>query len=215
VRVAQFKVRQERLERIKQRLSVAEGQPYRVVDFLKPDMEEIYGIFPTWLADPFLSAFGRWMHHPNGEPRYWPQTPNTATLPGYMTFVFLTWFKPWRQQSWRFRKESAFWPEYTQFVREFAAIDYDLGYLVATTGQMVRGYGQVRRRTFESVRRFINNILRPIMALPGERENGYRLTRRVGEVAKRVVLADDNGIDLAETLAQPSRSATAACPTIP
>ncbi len=202
VRVADFKTRQARFDRIKAQLGVQPGQPYKVVDFLKPDMEEIYGIFPTWLADPTVRMLGRWFHDSQGEPRYWPQTPNAATFPGYMTFVFLTWFKPWRRSSWRYRKESAFWGEYTTDVREFAQVDYALGCLVATTGQMIRGYGHVRRRTFDTTRRYLDNVVRPVMALPGEAEQGYRLTLRAAEAAKKVVLADDNGIDLAETLAQ-------------
>ncbi|MFN8497929.1 MAG: indolepyruvate oxidoreductase subunit beta family protein [Anaerolineae bacterium] len=202
VRVADLKTRQARFDRIKGQLGVQPGQPYKVVDFLKPDMEEIYGIFPTWLADPTVRIFGRWFHDAEGEPRYWSQTPDATTLPGYMTFVFLTWFKPRRRSSWRYRKESAFWGEYTSHVREFARTNYDLGCLVAATGQMVRGYGHVRRRTFETTRRYLDNVVRPVMALPGEPEQGYRLTLRTAEAAKKVVLADDNGIDLAELLAQ-------------
>lgn len=202
VRVAEFKTRQGRFERIKQQLGVKPDQPYKVVDFLKPDMEEVYGIFPSWLVDPLLKVLGRFEHDAEGNPRYWPQTPNTTTFLGYLNVVFLTWFKPVRRSSWRYRKESAFWLEYKQLVRDFIPIDYELACLVATTGQVVRGYGNVRRRTFETVRRFINHVIRPVMSLPGEAEQGYRLTRRVGEVAKKIILADDNGIDLAETLAQ-------------
>jgi indolepyruvate ferredoxin oxidoreductase, beta subunit len=202
VRVADFKTRPGRFERIKERLNVAPDQVYEVVDYLKPDAEEIYGIFPWWLVTPLLPVLDRLRitQDAQGKPRYWTQMPRTTTLPGYMTFKLLTWFKPLRPHSWRNRHERKFQQEYERAVYEFLAIDYELAVLVAGTGQFVRGYGRVRRRTFEAARYLIDGVLRPLVALERGAGGGYRLTRQVGEVARQAMLTDEEGIELVRQL---------------
>jgi len=202
IRVAEFKTRQERVDQIKARLGVQSEEGYEIIDYLKPDAQEVYGIFPWWMVTPLLPVLKRLRitHDAKGHERYWPQTPRTTTFAGYMTLRFLTLFKPLRPQSWRARKERAFQAEYEKWVHRFLDIDYELAVQVAGLGQLVRGYGQVRRRTIEAAHYLITSVLTPLVERERKARNGYRLTRRVGEVAHQTILADENGLDLVKTL---------------
>src|SRR5262249_52370434 len=52
IRVADLKTRRARFERIKGEQNVANGATVVVTDYLKPDLDEIYGIFPVSIGAP-------------------------------------------------------------------------------------------------------------------------------------------------------------------
>src|SRR2546428_12564443 len=62
IRVAQLKTRPSRFERIRREKGAQRGEIV-VTDFLKPDLDEIYGILPDRLVAPFARwAQRRWPH---------------------------------------------------------------------------------------------------------------------------------------------------------
>lgn len=203
IRVAEFKTRPGRFERIHRDYQIGPDQVYQLVDYLKPDAEEVYGLFPTGLVD-WLAPVLNWISFKSdGTPRYLEQTPRTNTVFGYATFRLLRTFKRWRPRSWRSQHEQAFQQYYVEQVQRFLDLDYELALLVAAIGQMVRGYGAVRRRTFEGARFLCDDVLHPLVAreqVAGHLD--YRLTRAVGQVARDTMLTDAQGIDLMRTLIQ-------------
>jgi indolepyruvate ferredoxin oxidoreductase beta subunit len=203
IRVAEFKTRPGRFERIHRDYQIGPDQVYQLVDYLKPDAEEVYGLFPAGLVDRMSPLLHRISFKRDGTPRYLEQTPRTNTIFGYATFRFLRTFKRWRPRSWRSRQEQAFQEYYVNQVQRFLDVDYDLALLVAPVGQMVRGYGAVRRRTFDSARFLCDDVLNPLVAreqVAGHLD--YRLTQAVGQVARDTMLTDAHGIDLMRTLIQ-------------
>ncbi|MBI1892537.1 MAG: hypothetical protein HYS14_00255 [Candidatus Rokubacteria bacterium] len=62
VRVTELKTRPERFARIRTEMRMTDGQVLRVTDFLKPDIDEIYGVLPHAL----VGRFARWAE------RRWP-----------------------------------------------------------------------------------------------------------------------------------------------
>lgn len=203
IRVAEFKTRPGRFARIQRDYQIGEDQVYQLVDYLKPDAEEVYGLFPAGLVDRLEPLLHRISYKGDGTPRYLEQTPRTNTVFGYATFRFLRTFKRWRPRSWRSRHERAFQDYYVNQVYRFLDLDYDLALLVAPVGQMVRGYGAVRRRTFASARFLCDEVLGPLVTR--EQAAGhfdYRLAQAVGQVARDSMLADSHGIDLMRTLIQ-------------
>ena len=126
------------------------------------------------------------------------------SLVGAFPLWLLQRFRPWRRGSFRFRHEMAFVARYTGWIDEFAALDYELACLVARTGQMVKGYGRVRRRTRWATTRYVDEVLRPT----AERErrepsaNGYPLTLKLGAECRRLLGVDERGITLALDLTQ-------------
>src|SRR2546428_208963 len=80
IRVAQLKTRPSRFERIRREKGAQRGEIV-VTDFLKPDLDEIYGILPDRLVAPFARwAQRRW---PYGRPAF-GQEVKTTTVLGYL-----------------------------------------------------------------------------------------------------------------------------------
>jgi indolepyruvate ferredoxin oxidoreductase beta subunit len=193
IRVAQLKTRSERFQAIRARLGVGPDQVYEVREFLKPDAEEIYGILPTWLVDPLL-ALGpvrRFL-----ERRHFPQHPRTTSFRGILRLKMLLLLKPFRRSSWRYRKEHALIRRYIARVKEAAAVDYRVACLVARTGQMIKGYGDTRRKTVVFVERYVSEILTPLIEFDRARPEGrFALTLKVGRHCRRLIGKDDDGIE--------------------
>src|SRR5207245_2029664 len=103
IRVAQLKTRPSRFERIRREKGAQRGEIV-VTDFLKPDLDEIYGILPDRLVAPFARwAERRW---PYGRPAF-GQEVKTTTVLGYLRVWLLTLLRPLRPISYRARHEHA------------------------------------------------------------------------------------------------------------
>jgi hypothetical protein len=88
-------------------------------------------------------------------------------------------------------------------VEACARLDYDLGCAVAQAAQVVKGYGDVRRRTLQSFHRLLDEALAPVAELDGRADGrGYELSRYVLERGRRLILADPKGIEPAVALAR-------------
>lgn len=198
IRVAQLKCRPERFAAIRARLGVQESQVYEVREFLKPDAEELYGILPARLVDPLLSL-GRVRRFL--EARHFPQQPKTTSLRGILTLKLLLLLKPFRRSSWRYRKEHALIRGYVARVKQAASVDYEVAGLVARTGQMVKGYGDTRRKTIRATERFVSEVLAPLIAFDrAHLEGRFALTLKLGAHCRRLIGKDDNGIEQAVAL---------------
>lgn len=210
-RVAVLKIKPGRLERIRRDMDVKSNQVLHVTDYLKPDAAEIYGIFPNALVSPMLllgkvTGVGIWL----GKKHFTlQQHPQVTTFSGYMTFRFLTWFKPMRPISHRFHQEWKQIEAYTKQVLHYAAQSYDLGVLVADSGRLIKGYGDTRRKMFSTVQRFYDNVLAPVVRWE-ERANSkdknivadYAVSLKTGQLALQLIGRSDEGIAKAEALSQ-------------
>jgi indolepyruvate ferredoxin oxidoreductase beta subunit len=198
IRVAQLKSKAERFAAIRARLGVTGQQVYEVREFLKPDAEEIYGILPARLVDRLLGLgpVRRWV-----EARSFPQRPKTTNLRGIMRLKLLLLLKPFRRASWRYRREHALIREYIARVRRAASVDYGVACLMARTGQMVKGYGDTRRKTIRVTERFVSQVLAPLIEFDrGRPEGRFALTLQVGAHCRRLIGKDDRGIEEAVAL---------------
>jgi indolepyruvate ferredoxin oxidoreductase beta subunit len=142
IRVADLKTRAARFRRI-----VAEhgrGDATIVVtDYLKPDLDEIYGLLPDRLIRPFARfAERRW---PHGRPTI-GQHVRTTTVTGFLRLWLLARLRPLRPFSYRARCEHERMARWLAAIRQVTPLGYDLGCEVARAAQLVKGYGDVRRR---------------------------------------------------------------------
>ncbi len=209
VRVASLKIKPGRLERIRRDMNVQAGQVLHVTDYLKPDAAEIYGIMPNFLVSPMLllgkvTGLGYYL----GKKHFtWEQHPQTTTLSGYLTFRFLTAFKPLRLASHRFHHEWRLIEEYTKQVKRYARQDYALGLLVAESGRMIKGYGDTRRKMIRVIEHYYVNIIAPLYKWeehakpqPAEAFGRYAITEKAGRLALQMIGRNDDGIHRAEAL---------------
>jgi indolepyruvate ferredoxin oxidoreductase beta subunit len=155
IRVAQFKTRWSRFERIRREKGALKGEIV-VTDYLKPDLDEIYGILPHRLVAPFARwAERRW---PRGRPTL-TQHVKTTTVSGYLRVWFLTLLRPLRPISHRAHEEHARMERWLDAVKACAARDIELAREVARAAQLVKGYGDVRRRMAGHLDRLLAAVL--------------------------------------------------------
>jgi indolepyruvate ferredoxin oxidoreductase, beta subunit len=156
VRVAQLKTRAARFERIRRDKGVGEGEIV-VTDFLKPDLDEIYGVLPHRLVSPFARwAQRRW---PRGRPTL-GQHVKTTTVSGFLRVWMLTWLRPLRPISYRAYEEHARMERWLAAVARCAQWDDGLACEVGRAAQLVKGYGDVRRRMAAHFDRLLESVLR-------------------------------------------------------
>jgi len=141
IRVADLKTRAARFRRIEAEHRTA-GQLV-VTDYLKPDLDEIYGILPYRLVRRFATwAERRW---PYGRPTL-GQHVRTTTVSGFLRLWLLARLRRLRPVSYRAHHEHALMARWLDAVVWCARVDYGLACEVARAAQLVKGYGEVRRR---------------------------------------------------------------------
>ncbi len=206
IRVAELKIKSDRFKRIKEEMRLRDDQVFKVIDYLKPDAEELYGLLPNVVIAPFVrviesSLFKKiWRRK---RPVTFAQTPTTTSFSGFLRLWLLTKMKFMRPGSYRFKKERALMDKYKESTLYYAGLDYKLGSLVARSGSMVKGYGKVRRRTIKAFYRFIDNIIFPLSEFERNKRKNYDITLEVGEEALKLVSGESvEGIDKAEKLAR-------------
>jgi indolepyruvate ferredoxin oxidoreductase beta subunit len=206
IRVADLKIKSDRFKRIKEEMRLRDDQVFRVVDYLKPDAEEIYGLLPYFLVAPVVRFTGTGLFKkiwPRKKPLTFGQTPVTTSFSGYAMLWFLTKMKFMRRHSFRYRKEHALIKKYRESVKYYASLDYRVGCLVAKSASMVKGYGKVRRRTMNAFARFIDNVISPIAEFEKTKRKNYDITLEIGEEALKLISGESvNGIDRAEKMAR-------------
>lgn len=201
IRVADLKTRRSRFERIRRDHGAVNGQVLSVTDYLKPDLDEIYGIFPVALG----GLIARWAEKrwPDGRPTITQHVKTTAVF-GYARVWALGRLRRLRPSSLRAQREFALIDRWQQAVMDAAVLDYDLACEVADTATVVRGYGEVRRRLSRAFTRFLDDILAPAVSRDREAGKGYARARGIVSETRRKLLADENGIERALLEASPA-----------
>jgi indolepyruvate ferredoxin oxidoreductase beta subunit len=197
IRVADLKTRRARFERIRAEQGAPPGATVVVTDYLKPDLDEIYGILPAAIGRPFA----RWAE------RRWPeerptiaQHVRTTTVLGFLRVWLLGRLRFLRPRSLRAEREWALIERWRRAVLDCAALDTDLAIEVAETAGIVRGYGEVRRRLSAAFARLLDEIVGPAVARDRAAGQDYARSRRIVAEARRLLLADEQGIGAAVAL---------------
>ena len=142
IRVAQAKTRATRFARIRAETRAGDAV-VEVTDYLKPDLDEIWGILPHRLVAPFARwAERRW---PHGRPTL-GQHVRTTTVSGYLRVWLLARLRTLRPVSWRARIENDRIDRWLAGVTRALAWDEPLACEIAQLARLVKGYGDVRRR---------------------------------------------------------------------
>jgi len=205
IRVAELKIKPDRFKRIKEDMHLREDQVFHVIDYLKPDAEEIYGLFPNVLVAPLIRFTESRIFQ-----RFWSknrkitfeQKPVTTSFMGFLRLWLLTKLKSMRRYSYRYHKEHSLIKKYKACLEKFAEMDYEVGCLVARSGETIKGYGNVRRRTMNAFSRFLDNIITPLAEFEQKDRKGFDLTLRIGEEALKLISKSADGIEKAEKLAE-------------
>ncbi|MBI3122010.1 MAG: indolepyruvate oxidoreductase subunit beta family protein, partial [candidate division NC10 bacterium] len=193
IRVAQYKTRPERFARIAREAGAGPEQLVTVTEYLKPDIEEILGVLPRALVGGLAEwASRRW---PGEDKPTFTQTLQTTSFPGFLRLWLVTRLRPLRSFSVRFAQEHAYVAEYLEAVERYAALDLELGCAVARLAQVVKGYGNVRRRTLRHFTRVLREIVKPLADAELHQGNGFPLTREAVERTRTLLLTQPDNLE--------------------
>jgi indolepyruvate ferredoxin oxidoreductase beta subunit len=196
IRVADLKTRADRFERIRHEHGAA-GSLVEVTDYLKPDLDELYGILPHRLVAPFARwAERRW---PHGRPAL-GQHVRTTTVLGFLRVWLLGRCRRLRPISYRAHLEHARMERWLGAVARSAGRDGSLAAEVARAAQLVKGYGDVRRR----MTALFDELLATAMTAAdheAERGEGFAVATDFVATYRRLVLQGPDGEARARRLA--------------
>jgi indolepyruvate ferredoxin oxidoreductase beta subunit len=193
VRVAQLKIDPARIAQVRADAGAGPDDPVEIVEFLKPGVDEICAILPSFLARPILDAAERGGWRDKG----FAMPIRSTTIAGYALLRLLAAARPLRRFSHRFGEEQAAVERWVDAVCRAVAIDRGLALAVAALPSLLKGYGSTHRRGSTNYARIVAELVEPALAgriPPGE------AARRIAEAAK-AALADPEGAALAKSLA--------------
>lgn len=183
VRVADLKTRRGRFERIRAEVRAGDAE-IEVVDYLKPDLDELYGILPDRLVAPLARwAERRW---PHGRPTVGQHVRTTSVL-GFLRLRLLAGLRRWRPVSYRARREQERIERWLAAVRQCADWDRELALELARAAQLVKGYGEVRRRLTARFDDLVTRVL-AVGALEAAAGRGFAVARELAATYRRLVL---------------------------
>jgi indolepyruvate ferredoxin oxidoreductase beta subunit len=205
IRVAQAKTRAARFARIRRETRAGDAV-IEVTDYLKPDLDEVWGILPHRLVAPFARwAERRW---PHGRPTL-GQHVRTTTVSGYLRVWLLARLRVLRPVSWRAHLEQGRIDRWLEAVARAAGWDEGLACEVAQLARLVKGYGDVRRRL---VALFDTGLALALSA--GEAESrlraGFAVSTALTERFRTLVLEGPEGEARAAALAAEASARLAA-----
>jgi len=202
IRVADLKTRGARLERIRREAGGPSPSVIEITDYLKPDLDEIYGILPHRLVAPFARwAERRW---PHGRPTL-GQHVRTTTILGFLRVWLLGRCRRLRPVSYRAHLEHARMERWLAAVHRCAEWDRGLAREVAGAAQLVKGYGDVRRR----MAALFDDLLETTLTAARDessRAAGFAVSTAFAATYRRLVLKGPDGETEARALAAALRT---------
>lgn len=189
IRVADLKTRRARFDRIRREQGTPEGAVLVVTDYLKPDLDEMYGILPASIGGPIARwAERRW---PEGRPTIGQHLKTTSVL-GFLRVWLLARLRGLRPSSLRRQREFALMDRWEETVLAAAAVDERLASEVAELANVVKGYGEVRRRLSGAVARFLDEAVRPAIEADRRAGRGFDHAIELVREGRERMLADEH-----------------------
>jgi indolepyruvate ferredoxin oxidoreductase beta subunit len=195
IRVAQAKIDPARFARIADELKIKLNEPFAVIEFLKPGIEEMCSILPSRLARPILSLSERrgWLGRV-----YWGMEIKTTSVNGYLRFWLLAKLRRFRPRSHRFAEEQAAIEAWLGLIAEAAKLSSDLALEVAECARLIKGYGDTHKRGSANYRTIVERVIQPAVA------GALPIPHAIDAIAsaRAAALADPEGESLTRCLAE-------------
>jgi indolepyruvate ferredoxin oxidoreductase, beta subunit len=159
IRVAQLKLRKERLLRVTHEARARAGDIVDITEYLKPGPEEILGLLPPRLGRWLLGwALARNRH------LAWPLKVTTTRLSGFLRLKALAALKGWRPHTLRFAEEEAWVERWLELVDRTLSMSPAAAQEVVATAALVRGYAETYQRGLANWGRIVNCVIEPMLA---------------------------------------------------
>ena len=189
IRVAELKTRAARFHRVRQHLNADESQIAYLTEYFHPRFEEF--------CDTLPARVGRFLHGSRVaqgllQPLFrGGRLISTNKLSGYLMLRLLARTRRWRRGTLRFENQHAMIDAWLETVRNLIQSDYDAAVAVASSIEIVRGYGDTWQRGFSRYQTIVEHF----DALPVE--DRARKVRQLLTAA----LADESGSAFTDAMA--------------
>jgi indolepyruvate ferredoxin oxidoreductase beta subunit len=191
IRVADLKTRRSRFDRIREEVRAKEGEPFRIVEFLKPGVEELAALLPRVVARP-LMALVRFAGL--GGKLNVGMHVATTDFTGFLLMRFLASLRPLRPYSSRWREEQMLIGRWLSAIAAAAKRDSGLALEIALCGRLIKGYGETHHRGMGNFLRILDTLVEG-GTLPDDRTRTEAIRK-----AREAALADPEGRKLEQSL---------------
>lgn len=159
IRVAQLKIREGRIERLRREAGVGGGALIRVSEFMKPGPEEIFSMFPPKLARRILA----WIDRRGWSERSLKMKVSTTSFFGFLRLRLLAGLRWWRPRTLRYAEEKAWVERWLDLAERALAQDAEAAKAVVASASLVKGYGETMKRGLENWKRLANFVIEPFL----------------------------------------------------
>jgi indolepyruvate ferredoxin oxidoreductase beta subunit len=190
IQVAQQKLRQGRMGRIRDEAKIRDEQLFEVREYLHPQVDEIIDTLPTWLGHPLSRSevFRKIVHATTHK----GMVLNTSSVYGQTLLTILARTRPMRPRSVRFVREQEEIDRWMNRALVVAPTDQALGIEIVKLQHVLKGYGS----TYEHGGESFALLMAAADTLEGTPDAGPRLAE-----LHDAALADESGDKLQEELA--------------
>ena len=192
IRVADFKTRRERIDRVRREVGARDGEPLKLTEYLKPGLDEICSLLPVRLAQWIRRKLDHKAHRLNVGLHM-----RTDTILGFAMLCGLRSLRPLRPYTSRYAAEQTMIDRWLGAIRLALCRSAELAHELALCGNLVKGYGETSERGHRNLASILDDAENR-MAL-----DMVSLTRRVRS-ARMAALADPEGRELAGALGLPA-----------
>jgi indolepyruvate ferredoxin oxidoreductase beta subunit len=194
IRVAQAKIDPERLARIAKFIGAKGDEPFDVVEFFKPGIEEIAQILPYPIGRSIVDVAAKrgWLDR-----LYFGMEVKTTSISGFLRVWFLAKLRPLRPFSLRFHDEQIAIDHWLALIGQGAKLSADLAIEIAECARLIKGYGDTHKRGTANYQTIEQRIIQPVLA--GTMPPGRAIDAIAS--ARLAALKDPEGESLANCLA--------------
>jgi indolepyruvate ferredoxin oxidoreductase beta subunit len=192
IRVAQLKIKEGRVGRLRQESKVRDRDLIVVTEFLKPGPEEIFSILPPRVGRMVLGFIARrgWTD------KSFPMKVRTTRFGGFLRLKLLASLRNWRPRSLRYAEEQAWIERWLALVERTLVVDPPAALEVVETARLVKGYGETFKRGHANWNRIAEDVVEPFL-------DGHLPRPQFADAvlqARLAALADPDGARLAAVI---------------
>jgi indolepyruvate ferredoxin oxidoreductase beta subunit len=196
IRVADLKSRRSRFERVRADVQAKPGEPVRIIEYLKPGLEEMAALLPSGLSKRLVAwAEKRGLMYKLNVGLH----VNTTSVTGFLMLRSLAWLRPLRRMSARYAEEQALIERWLRAITD--ARDPALALEIALCGRLIKGYGDTNRRAKANFLRIFDTLVDGGPMVDGADPAGEQARAQAVRAAREGALADPEGRGLEATLA--------------
>jgi len=181
IRVAQLKIREGRIERLRRESGTGSDALIRVSEFLKPGPEEIFSMLPPKLGRAVL----RWIERRGWSERSVKMKVSTTSFFGFLRLRLLAGLRWWRLHTLRYAEEKAWVERWLDLAERTLAQDAEAAKAVVASASLVKGYGETMKRGLQNWNRLADFVIEPFLEgrLPREQFAGAVTQGRLAALA--------------------------------